>query len=111
MAAALGLSLAAPAPAQQTRQSKRARRPTELITEDDVITGQMNIEFATRTHFDSSGDLVKGSPALGIKDVYKIDLSVAKTTQFAGVITARPTCTAKVLTRRKLLAVEPTNDE
>src|SRR5688500_9723053 len=60
------------------------------VTEDDVIAGTMNIDFKTRTNPDTSGDLKKGSPAVGAQDKYNFVLSVAKTTEFAGDIMRQP---------------------
>jgi hypothetical protein len=74
---------------------------TETITENDVIVGTMDIAFNTRTRLDSSGDLKPGSPGIGVKDIYKVDLVVAKTTQFAGEITRQPNLFTKTLQRSK----------
>lgn len=71
------------------------------ITEDDVISGTMNIDFRTRTNLDSSGDLKKGSAALGVQDKYAFSLSVAKTTEFAGEILRVPKLYSSVLGRTK----------
>lgn len=71
------------------------------ITEDDVISGTMDITFNTRTNADASGDLREGSPAIGAKDVYKFTLNVAKTTQFSGEITRVPNLYSKLLQKRK----------
>lgn len=82
---------AAPAPASAP----------ELLTEADVIAGSMDITFNTRTRKDATGDLKPDSPALGAKDVYKFDLSVAKTTQFTGEITRQPNLYTSTLARLK----------
>ena len=50
------------------------------LTEPNVIAGSMEITFETRTKLDTTGDLKKGSPALGAKDTYKLDVQVAQTT-------------------------------
>lgn len=71
------------------------------ITEEKVITGTMDIDFATRTTPDSSGDLKAGSPAIGVKDNYKLNLRVAKTTEFTGSISRQPNLYTKTLGRRK----------
>lgn len=71
------------------------------LTEDGVIAGTMDIEFETRTRLDSSGDLKKGSPAIGAKDTYKLAIQVAKTTEFSGVITRMPKLYSSVLGRTK----------
>jgi hypothetical protein len=71
------------------------------LTEDDVIKGTMNIDFGTRTNLDTSGDLKKGSPALGSQDKYNFDLIVAKTTNFQGDIQRSPKLYSSVLGRTK----------
>jgi hypothetical protein len=73
----------------------------DLITEDDVIKGTMDIEFQTRTKLDTSGDLKKGSPAVGASDIYKFSLNVAKTTEFTGEIRRQPNLFSSVLQRKK----------
>ncbi len=74
---------------------------SETLTEDDVITGTMDIEFNTRSTLDASGDLKEGSPAIGAKDKYKFNISVAKTTNFTGEITRQPNLYTKTLSRKK----------
>ena len=71
------------------------------MTEDDVIAGAMDIQFNTRTSQDTSGDLVEGSPSMGVTDNYKFTLSVAKTTEFDGTVTRQPNLYTKTLHRRK----------
>lgn len=71
------------------------------MTEDNVITGTTDIDFATRTNLDTSGDLKPGSPALGVQDKYKVNLTVAKTTSIAGDITRHPQLYTKTLARAK----------
>ncbi|MBL8749705.1 MAG: hypothetical protein JNK78_11135 [Planctomycetes bacterium] len=71
------------------------------MTEENVISGTMDIEFETRSKLDTSGDLKKGSPALGAKDTYKFALQVGKTTEFAGTITRMPKLFSSVLGRTK----------
>jgi hypothetical protein len=71
------------------------------ITEEKVISGTMDIEFGTRTNLDTSGDLKDGSPAIGAKDTYRFDLTVAKTTQFTGTIHRQPNLYTRTLARRK----------
>ncbi len=68
---------------------------------EPVITGTMQITFNTRTNLDTSGDLKKGSPAIGAKDSYKLDLVVAKTTQFSGEVTRQPKLFSSILGRTK----------
>ncbi len=78
-----------------------AQTPTDLLTEDDIISGTMDIEFGTRTNKDSSGDFKEGSPALGAKDKYKFALNVAKTTNFSGEVTRQPNLYTKLVQSRK----------
>ncbi len=73
----------------------------EPITEDGVISGTMDISFNTRTNLDTTGDLKAGSPAIGARDVYKLDLRVAQTTRFFGEITRQPNLYTKTLARSK----------
>jgi hypothetical protein len=89
--------LAAPVLAQATP----AATGSDLITEEKVISGTMDIDFGTRTNLDSSGDLKKGSPALGAKDTYRFDISVVKTTAFTGTIQRQPNLYSSTLSRRK----------
>jgi hypothetical protein len=72
---------------------------SEPITEENVIEGQMTIEFNTRTQLDTTGNLRAGSPALGAQDKYTFSLRVAKTTEFQGDITRLPNLYTKVLQR------------
>jgi hypothetical protein len=78
-----------------------AQSQAEPITEDDIISGTMNIDFRTRTNLDSSGDLKKGSPAIGAQDKYSFNLNVAKTTEFNGDIVRQPKLYSSVLGRAK----------
>jgi len=78
-----------------------ARGQGETITEDDVISGVMEIDFATRSNLDTSGDLKEGSAALGVKDRYKFNLNVAKTTNFSGEIRRQPNLYTGTLQRKK----------
>ena len=71
------------------------------LTEQNVIAGTMTIDFATRTNPDTSGDLKKDSPALGVKDSYKFDLNVAKTTEYTGEIVRQPKLYSSILGRTK----------
>lgn len=71
------------------------------ITEDKVIAGTMDIDFATRTNLDNTGDLKEKSAALGAKDTYKFTLAVATTTEFSGTITRQPNLYSKTLGRKK----------
>jgi hypothetical protein len=72
----------------------------EAITEQGFVSGTMDIDFATRTSLDTSGDLKEKSPTKGAKDTYKFQFSVAKTTQFAGTITRQPNLFTKNLGRK-----------
>ncbi|MEA2733727.1 MAG: hypothetical protein QOE14_178 [Humisphaera sp.] len=71
------------------------------VTEDDIIAGQMTIDFKTRTNLDSSGDLKEGSAAIGAQDKYSFNLNVAKTTEFSGDIVRQPKLVTKTLGRNK----------
>jgi len=62
-----------------------AARAQETLTENDVVTGKMTIEFKTRTEVDD-----KGNPKEGALDNYKFTFNVAKTTEFAGEIQRQP---------------------
>ncbi len=73
----------------------------EQLTEDGIIGGTMKITFNTRSNKDASGDFKDGSPALGAKDLYDLDLAVAKTTKFIGQITRQPNLYTRTLQRRK----------
>lgn len=79
----------------------RAQTPTDLLTEEDIISGTMDIEFATRTNKDTSGDFKEGAPALGAKDKYKFNFNVAKTTNFSGEVTRQPNLYTKLVQSRK----------
>jgi hypothetical protein len=86
---------ATPAPAAP------AAADASLVTEDDIIAGQMTIDFRTRTNLDSSGDLKENSPAVGVQDKYTFGLSVAKTTEFTGDIVRQPKLLSRTLGRTK----------
>ena len=60
------------------------------VTQDDIIAGQMTIDFKTRTNLDNSGKLKEGSAALGTQDKYTFNLNVAQTTEFNGDIVRQP---------------------
>lgn len=74
----------------------RADEP-ELLTEDGVIAGTMDIDFKTRTSKDSTGSYVEGSPALNVADEYSLNLRVARTTEFAGKVSRKPNIYSKIL--------------
>lgn len=94
-------SPAAPAAPAPKTAAPSATSPTDTVTEDNIITGTMDIDFGTRTNLDRSGDLKEGSAALGAKDTYKFTLAVAKTTEFTGDITRQPNLYSKMLQSRK----------
>jgi len=94
------LSTAAAQPAGQPA-AQPAATGADTVTKEKVIAGTMDIDFATRTNLDTSGDLKPNSPALGAKDTYKFTLSVAETTEFAGKIERQPNLFTKTLARRK----------
>lgn len=73
----------------------------ESLTKENVISGTMDIDFATRTTKDTSGDLKSGSPALGAKDSYKFNLVVVDTTRFSGTVTRQPNLYGKTLGRKQ----------
>jgi hypothetical protein len=98
MAAVSAAFLAAPGAA---RAQDKGSGDASLITQDDVIAGNMDIQFNTRTSHDSSGDLVEGSPAMGVSDNYQFALSVAQTSEFSGTVTRQPNLYTNVLHRRK----------
>src|SRR4051794_26946693 len=77
------------------------RAQNEPMTEENVIEGTMTIDFNTRTSRDTTGDLKDGSAALGAKDRYAFNLTVAKTTQFSGEITRQPNLYTRTLHRLK----------
>lgn len=69
----------------------------QTLTENDVIAGTMNIQFRSRVDLDTSGKFAPGSPRLGVKDEYKVNMRVAKTTEFSGAITRLPKVKVKVV--------------
>ncbi|WKZ56807.1 MAG: hypothetical protein QY326_08745 [Bdellovibrionota bacterium] len=69
------------------------------ISENGFVQGTMEIDFGTRRSLDTTGKLIEGSPAEGSKDVYKVNLNVAKTTEYAGTITREPRLVSRVLGR------------
>lgn len=72
-----------------------------LITDNNVISGTVAIDFGTRTNLDTSGDLKEGSAAIGAKDSYKLNLSVAKTTEYTGEVIRQPKLYSSILGRSK----------
>lgn len=94
---AVGALSAGPALAQQDAPAGQ----DTTLTEDDVVSGTMEIQFNTRTTQDSSGDLLEGSPAIGAMDVYKFNLAVAKLSEFEGQITRQPNLYTKTLRKQK----------
>lgn len=73
----------------------------DTITEDNVISGTMTINFKTRTNPDTSGEFTEGAAQLGVQDVYELDMTVAKTTEFTGKIVRQPNIFTKNLRRLK----------
>lgn len=92
----IGLALAAIGAAQVSL----AAAP-EQMTEENVITGTMEIQFKTRTTPDSSGNYVDGSPQMGVQDEYKLNMTVAKTVEFAGKLVRQPNIYSKNLKQVK----------
>jgi len=78
-----------------------AAQDSDLITADGVITGQMQIDFRTRTMPDTSGDYAEGSAGLGVQDIYAFALSVAKTTEFSGQVVRQPNIYTKTMRKLK----------
>ena len=74
------------------------------VTEEGIISGEMTIDFQTRTNRDTSGKLAENSPAEGTRDAYTFALDVAKTTEFAGTVYRQPRLFSKVLGREKQAA-------
>lgn len=74
---------------------------SEPITENDVISGTMTIDFKTRTTPDTSGEFVDGSAQLGVQDIYAVNIAVAKTTELSGKIVRQPNIYSKNLRRVK----------
>jgi hypothetical protein len=71
----------------------------EVFSEPGFVSGTMDVDFGTRRNLDTTGKFVDGSPAEGAKDVYKLNLNVAKTTEYAGNITRFPRLEGKLLGR------------
>lgn len=99
-------TLAAPAAAQtkapaETPPAAQPQDGSDLLTKDDVVVGTMDIDFATRTKLDTTGDLKKGSAALGAQDVYKFTLRVAETTDFTGQVTRQPNLFSRIIASKK----------
>lgn len=97
--APMGLALA------QTKAQPAAAAPApagdQLLTQENVVKGTMDIDFGTRANKDNSGDLKPNSAALGAKDSYQFDLMVANTTQFTGKVQRQPNLYSKTLGRKK----------
>lgn len=105
LAAGLALFWGSPAlalaPSDAARATAAVEAQPETITEDNVIAGSMDIDFGTRTNLDTSGDLKKGSAALGAKDTYRFTIDVAKTTEFMGTVTRQPNLFTRTLANRR----------
>lgn len=97
----LSANLLAPAALGQGGQPAAPQGGPAQMTEEKVINGTMDIDFGTRTNLDTTGDLKEKSPALGAKDNYHFDLTVAKTTEFSGSILRQPNLYTRMLSRRK----------
>jgi hypothetical protein len=83
----------------QAAMAQSAEPPT--ITEDGTIKGTMEITFNTRTNLDTSGSFKDGSAALGAKDIYKINITVANAAQFDGEISRLPNIYSKLIQSKK----------
>lgn len=79
-------AFAAPVVAQDVKQ----------ITEQNVISGSMSIDFPTRYKLDASGQ-----PDKGVKDIYKFTLAAGRTTEFSGVIYRVPQLKQEGIVREK----------
>ncbi len=66
----------------------------EKIVQPGAINGTVSIAFGSRTNLND-----KGKPQKGAKDVYDIDLSVAKTTEFKGKVERYPLIVSDILGR------------
>lgn len=73
----------------------------EQVTEQNIITGTMDIVFNTRTEKDRTGELLPNSPARGAQDVYTFNMRVATTTEFAGTIRRQPNLYSSLLRTRQ----------
>lgn len=96
--------MALPALAQNQAAPAAAGQPAggeDVLTQDGVIAGTMDIDFGTRTKKDTSGDLKDGSPAIGAQDKYTFSFRVAQTTEFSGDITRQPNLYTRTLRRSK----------
>ena len=80
-----------------------AQQPAQdqLLTKDNAVTGTMEIDFRTRTELDTDGTYVEGSPKLGAKDIYKLNINVADTTDYSGTITRQPDLFTRVIRSQK----------
>lgn len=103
VAASVGLVTAAPVLALSTLPMAVAVLPAEppQVTQENAISGTMDIEFGTRMNLDATGDLKPGSPALGAKDTYRLTLNVINAAEYSGEITRQPNLYSSVLARRK----------
>jgi hypothetical protein len=97
----LGGLLAAPVLAPRMSAAALAQAQDQTISEEDVVSGTMDIQFNSRTNLDTSGDLLEGSAAMGATDNYKFALAVAKSTEFEGNITRQPNLYSKTLRKLK----------
>lgn len=73
----------------------------DLFTEDNAISGTMEIEFKTRTELDEEGAYVDGSSKKGAKDIYRLNLTVAQTTLYSGTITRQPELLSRILRKQE----------
>ena len=72
---------------------------TDPLTMKDAIKGSMTITFDTRTHTDTTGKAPDGSPALGARDRYDLDLDVLNSVVFRGAIERQPWIPSSILGR------------
>lgn len=63
---------------------------TETMTMENAIKGTMEITFNTRTTEDDTGEVPKGSPALGATDDYAVKLEIVDSVLLQGTIRRLP---------------------
>jgi len=71
------------------------------VTQDGIIKGTMNIDFKSRTQLDTTGKLKEGSSALGAKDAYSFNITVADTTEYQGKIYRQPQLLSSIILQEK----------
>jgi hypothetical protein len=69
------------------------------LSMDGAIKGTMTIDFQTRVKLDTTGDVPEGSPAVGVADVYDVDIEVANSVMLKGSINRVPWLPTTILGR------------